>query len=212
MINMDEKSISKDAEKLISLINQNNSKKTAIKGIGFLDIKNKFITGKYKVAFATDSNMKFRLEFLTATGLPGLKISCDGSNLYIWENSKVKKFPSTPENFKKISGHKITTDFISRLMSGKIPLIEFNKAYSQKENILFLSNGKSTQTIKFSDNHQGAYSIELKNNHDILSVLYSDHGNFNIKTNSPSSEFSFKPNFKTPLDPLPDEDIFILTR
>lgn len=209
--------VSPEAKALLKEIHDFNSLKNPCKGTGQVYITTNDRNVSYSIAYASDGIKKVRLEFLTPVGLPAAKVATDGKKIYFAEGSEqdIKKYSNPDRVFKKILGLPVKSEFISMLICGKIPLINFHK-YSISQNhgvkTLILEKGNLTQTIVKTGTGFGKIIEFKKDDSPLYTFLTNDTGNFLIHSGNPFVKISFNRDIYVPVKNHNSNDIFILTR
>jgi len=207
--------ISENASFFLQEIININSSKGPSNGTGQLTIHNNGIIHKFKIAFASDSQKRIRLEILSPAGLPAISLSYDGNKLYLRENngSAARSFSNYKKILKKITGVSPDTEIIASLLCRKIPLIEFNKAIVNSQSgseTLFLSSEKKIQSINI--NNSNGFLSEISTEEDKFFINFENNGNFLLASEKTGNKLLFSSSSFSPIKKEPSNNIFILTR
>ncbi|MCB9480976.1 MAG: DUF3261 domain-containing protein [Desulfobacteraceae bacterium] len=207
--------ISENANIFLQKIIDINSSKGPSNGTGQITVENNGRVHKFKIAFASDSRKKIRLEILSPAGLPALSLSYDGSKLYLRQNngSKPKSFSNYKKILKKITGVSPDSEIIASLLCRKIPLIEYSNAILNSDSsseTLFLSSENKKQSINIHKSN-GILS-EISTEEDKFLINLENNGNFLLVSEKTGNKLLFSSSSFSPLKNEPHKNIFILTR
>lgn len=178
-----EKTISAAAGDLLERVSAINTSLTASKGIGTLSFQNTH-TPMPRMRFAWLCSLpdRIRLELLAPTGNPLLTLAADGTYFYVLprtDNGRLHKQKAGSVNLKKAIAVPLTISDAASLLTGGIPLREFDTAEridlpggdcllqlkshrpDRTENIIFDENTNQPRKIEFlrGSGHELEYSI-----------------------------------------------------